>query len=154
VSHGRALGRWPTFASQRFQRAGDLYVGLRLYATADECRYQDERVRVRSRPVREQWRSLPLYWAAGFGYRPYRLLYVAAVSVVLCAVAYGAFDPAARSVRQPLVFSAMNYLAAVGYGDVGAAPLAVQVLTVVQGVFSLVLNSTLFALLVRRWFRT
>lgn len=156
VEAGRSFDamRWPSYASRSFREAGDLYALLRLFGPADECRYQDERTRMRAAPLRARWRTLPLYWSAGFGYRPYRLLYVAGASVLLWALAYRGLDPAGRAVERPLVFSAMNYLAAVGYGDVRAASLNVQELVVAQGVFSLVLNSTLFALLVRRWFRT
>jgi hypothetical protein len=154
VARGFERRRWPAYAGQAYRQAGELYTSLHQHGAVYECSYREERLRLYTTPPRQRWRVFPLYWGAGFGYRPYRLLYVSVVSTLLFAVGYRLIDATAFPAYKALSYSAMNYLAAVGFGDMQSANAAAQLLTIVQGVFSLVLNSTLFALLVRRWFRS
>lgn len=94
-----------------------------------------------------------LYAFAGFGYRPYRLLFSCLIFVAVFSAVYAALEPRWTPL-QCVAISGMSHIAAVGYGDVREAAQSTQFVVIAQGFVSIVLNSTLFALLVRRWFRS
>src|SRR5690606_19066046 len=144
---------WPAHARACLTRAAHLFAQVRMFREEDATWYQEGRAAlVEARGMRRfgLWAS---YVFAGFGYRPYRLLYWCLGSIFAFVPLYAWLEPG-WSWRTSMVVSGMNYLAMLGLGDIGASAFRTQLLAIVQGSVSLVLNATLFALLVRRWFRS
>lgn len=152
IGEGFTSHKWHSHARFCFSRGAQLFGDLRLYKLEDECWYYEAKAAMSQSGGWGRVKSWPLYLFAGFGYRPYRLLYLCLITVVIFALAYDALEPS-WSLFQCVFVSSMNYLTALGYGDIKEARQATQSVVILQGFLSLVLNSTLFALLVRRWFR-
>ncbi len=153
IGNGFLADRWFAHARFCFSRAAQLFGDLRSRKLEDECWYRESLATMLQSRGWIRAKLVPLYLVAGFGYRPYRMLYVGAFTVVVAALVLQLLQPT-WSPFQCFAISSMNYLAALGYGDVKDASQATQVVVIAQGFLSLVLNATLFALLVRRWFRT
>lgn len=144
---------WQGHARFCFSRGAQLFGDLRLYRLEDDCWYNEAKAAMSQLDGISRLKAWSLYLFAGFGYRPYRLLYFCLLTVVIFALAYAALEPT-WPLFQCVAVSSMNYLTALGYGDIKEATRVTQSVVVLQGFLSLVLNSTLFALLVRRWFRS
>jgi hypothetical protein len=152
IAIGFLLCKWHGHAKFCFSRGAQLFGDLRLYKLEDECWYHEKHAAMTQATGWARWKALPLYLFAGFGYRPYRLLYFSVSTVAFFSLIYALLQPS-WSLFQCITISSMNYLMALGYGDIrDTAPLT-QTIVILQGFLSLVLNSTLFALLVRKWFR-
>ena len=145
--------RWRAHARFSFSRAAHLFGDLRLHQREDDCWYREAKVAMIQSKGSALIRAYPLYLFAGFGYRPYRLLYFCFITVVAFSAIYMYISPS-WTPFECISVSSMNYLSALGYSDVSDSTTLVQSLVIIQGFCSLVLNSTLFALLVRKWFRS
>jgi hypothetical protein len=88
----------------------------------------------------------------GFGFRPYRVLWAVLVIIVLFGAAYWRLA-ATHDVNAALFMSGYAYFGMLGKGDLVGESAAFRVLTVFESFLSVVVNSTLVALLAKRWFR-
>jgi len=136
-----------------FTRAAHLFAQVRMFREEDATWYEEGRAELSEASGVRRIGLCSSFLFAGFGYRPYRLLYWCLGSILAFVPLYAWFEPN-WSWRTSLVVSGMNYLAMLGLGDIGTAAYRTQLLAIAQGSVSLVLNATLFALLVRRWFRS
>ena len=119
----------------------------------DECLYYESAAELRRKLGLDRLWGTILYLAAGFGYRPYRLLGGGVFTVVVFAFVFGRVEPTWPPFES-LLFSGMNYLAMIGYEDIEETSALTRMLILMQAFISLVLNSTLVALLARKWFRS
>jgi hypothetical protein len=88
----------------------------------------------------------------GFGFRPYRVLWAVLVIIVLFGAAYWRLA-ATHDANAALFMSGYAYFGMLGKGDLVGESAAFRVLTVFESFLSVVVNSTLVALLAKRWFR-
>lgn len=153
IGEGFIPHNWHGHARFCFSRGAQLFGDLRLHRLEDDCWYHEAKAAMSQSDGWGYVKAWPLFLFAGFGYRPYRLLYFCLLTVMMFAFVYVALEPA-WPFFQCVSISSMNYLTAVGYGDIKEAKHLTQSVVMLQGFLSLVLNSTLFALLVRRWFRS
>lgn len=153
IGDGFLVLRWLAHARFCFSRGAQLFGDLRLHRHEDECWYREGKAALAQTTGWPRAKAISLYIFAGFGYQPYRLLYCCGLTVVLFTLIYTQLEPR-WTLFQCFSVSSMNYLSALGYGDVRDSLPSTQLAVILQGFFSLVLNSTLFALLVRRWFRS
>lgn len=144
--------QWWAHARFCFSRSAGLMAELRDFRRADDCWYWEMLSETKLCGTYLRIVRFPSWLLAGFGYRPYRLLYSAFASIFFFAAVFWVLRPGTLFFEN-LMFSGMNYLAAVGFGDVASWALLARAVVLLQGIVSLVLNATLFALLVRRWFR-
>lgn len=145
--------KWTEHAKACFSNAAQLFNELRLYGLADDCRYYESKAIMHQKTGFEQARLWLSYCFAGFGFRPYRLLYCCVLSVALFVLVYMFTEPS-WSFFESLTVSSMNYLTTLGFGDLKEVSPLTRAVAIAQGFISLVLNATLFALLVRKWFRS
>ncbi|MBZ0224044.1 MAG: potassium channel family protein [Dokdonella sp.] len=153
IGEGFISRNWHGHARFCFSRGAQLFGDLRLYRFEDDCWYHEAKAAMSQVDGWGRAKAWPLYLFAGFGYRPYRLLYFCLLTVAMFVFVYATLEPA-WSFFQCVSVSSMNYLTALGYGDIKETTSLTQLVVILQGFLSLILNSTLFALLVRRWFRS
>jgi hypothetical protein len=153
LGYGFMSHKWHSHARFCFSRGAHLFGDLRLYRLEDDCWYQEAKAAMYQSDRCGRVKAWPLYLFTGFGYRPYRLLYLCLLTVVIFALTYAVLEPT-WPFFQCVAISSMNYLTALGYGDIKEATHLTQSVVMLQGFLSLVINSTLFALLVRKWFRS
>lgn len=139
-------------AAEAFDSAAHAFDSCDLFEQAEEARYLCKFEELKGRVfIRQRLLGWFQYLTCGFGYRPYRLILVA-VAVIFCsACLLSAF--AGIGFIEALQFSADTYFNWTGPDEAKALGQAgLYVLYVVASV-SIVLNSTLLALLARRWFK-
>lgn len=153
IGEGFISHHWYSHARFCFSRGAHLFGDLRLSRFEDDCWYSEAKAAMSQSDGWGRVKAWPLFVFAGFGYRPYRLLYFCLLTVVIFALTYSTLEPA-WPLLQCISVSSMNYLTALGYGDIREGTYLTQGVVILQGFISLVLNTTLFALLVRRWFRS
>ena len=144
--------QWPSHAGHCLSRAADLFDQLKNHREMDDCLYYESTANLRRKGGLDWFWGIILYLAAGFGYRPYRLLGAGVSTVMVFAFLFWHIEPT-WIFWDCLLFSGMNYLAMIGYGDIEKASALTKILIWIQGFISLVLNSTFVALLARKWFR-
>ena len=156
----RSIGRkflsvkqWPSHAAHCLSRAAELFDQLKSPREMDECLYYESAAELRRKFGLDRLWGTILYLAAGFGYRPYRLLGGGVFTVVVFAIVFCHAEPTWPPFES-LLFSGMNYLAMIGYEDIEETSALTKMLMLTQAFISLVLNSTLVALLARKWFRS
>lgn len=146
----RTLGLY-RFSSHCYQAAADSFSEIGEYLKSDSSLYELGRNKLFTDRGLAYLKDAFFFFSAGFGYRPYRLLMSSFMAVMGFALYY--YYYLRLSFFGAVLFSAMNYLAAVGYIDIGAYPDNIKSVIIAQAFMSMVLNATLFALLVRKWFR-
>ena len=147
-----SLDQWPSHASHCLWRASEIFGQLNDYSALDNCLYHRSRAEIRRKSRLHRIFGIFAYLLAGFGYRPYRLLGACIVVVILFSLIYRVTVPQ-WTLFDCFLFSSINYLAMLGYENIGGIPRLGQALVLFQGFLSLVLNSTFIALLGRKWFR-
>ena len=154
VQLGDALSSFRFFqhAKQCFRRAAGIYGELRRFSYEDLCWYRHEKCSAKMSNGWEKAWSYFLDVVSGFGYKPYRLIFLALFLWGLMALVYFAVDTELNA-KTAALLSISGQLGFVGYSDIRTFPGTIEVVSIVQSCLSLVLNTTLFALLVRKWFR-
>jgi hypothetical protein len=130
--------------------------GFRKTGAFDEEREAEYRLRLSTwRAQRSVLRLITGFWSGllfGFGFRPYRVLWAIVVVILLFGLAYRKLI-ATHDTGSALFISAYAYFGMLGKGDIINDAALLRLLTVVESFVAVVLNSTLVALLAKRWFR-
>ena len=148
-----ATKQWHAHAAHCLSLAAQLFGDLKMHHEVDVCLYYEHASELRrKRGIERLWGTL-LYFIAGFGYRPYRMLGAGVVLVLSFAAIFRGTEPD-WSGLDCLLFSGMNYFTMIGRGDVEAASALTRVLVLAEVFVALVMNSTFVALLARKWFRS
>ncbi len=137
--HGAELA---ASAGATFSQLGDV-------RDADSAMYLARTLQVQGRSSRVGFLAISRV-AAGYGYRPYRLMSVWVVFVALFSLLY---LPSSRGLNESVQLSASTQLGLVSPPVSEGSELLAWAM-ILQTTFGLVIVSVFFALIVRRWFRS
>ncbi|MFJ4658795.1 hypothetical protein ACIP5Y_46630 [Nocardia sp. NPDC088792] len=142
----------PAHAALAFRRAGSLYRIDEDSDAEDRCGLALSRARRLAQPA--AWKragGLVPDLICGYGYRPFRMLWLVVLQLLLftVAVALRADQPLAVTLYQALT----NYLNPLGIGDTQNLRVGGRALFALEAYMGTFTMSVFFALLVRRWFR-
>ncbi|MBL1073163.1 hypothetical protein JK358_02010 [Nocardia sp. 2] len=142
----------PAHAALALRRASGLYRMDEDTDAEDRCGLALARARRLAQPV--AWKRVGGLFpdlVCGYGYRPFRMLAVMAVQLIIFSVAIAllSHEAVATTIYKVMV----SYLNPLGPGDTEGLDKGGRVLFVLESILGTVTLSVFFALLVRRWFR-
>lgn len=139
-------------AKHCFRRAAAIFGDLRQFGEEDRCWYHYEKCSTKMLNGIEKLWNQTIDIISGFGYKPYRLILVEIIIWIFVALLFYQIDDSV-GIKKAVLLSISGQLGFVGFGDIQKFPDVVEGISILQSFISLVLNATLFALLVRKWFR-
>lgn len=156
--------------AHRIKKAGDKFKHLKLYHHAeysyklakqfyfliddffnvDNCDFNQRFCSMkRSRQSISKLFKFFTFLFAGFGYKPYRLLLLALIIILMYGFLFSLFP----GINTPFLISSANYLSLGSLCDSSNYIAQIKLISISEAAIALVINSTFLALLVRIWFR-